>query len=189
MGRDKALLPLGNDGTLLERALGVLGEVCDEVKTSGSHGGFEDNPRAVEDVYTDCGPLAGIHAALAQTEVDWNLFLAVDLPRVEPEHLRVLLDAPRTETTVGVMAQAGGRLHPLCGIYHRRLVAPIERALKAGERAVIPVLEVACAELGGDSGLVKVEFADESVFANLNTPEDVAIWMQAGQAGGKNFNT
>jgi molybdopterin-guanine dinucleotide biosynthesis protein A len=171
MGQDKALLWVG-ETTLLERALGALQAVCSTVAIAGNRGDLAVHARVIMDSFMDSGPLAGIHAALTETEQDWNLFLAVDLPRVGPNELQRLIDWPRSEQTMCVMAQAGGRLQPLCGLYHRRLAEPIGRALEAGERAVIPVLEAAC----GEMGLVRAEFEDAAVFANLNTAADVATW-------------
>jgi molybdopterin-guanine dinucleotide biosynthesis protein A len=175
MGRDKASLRVG-ETTLLERALGALQTVCGTVTIVGNRDDLTVFAWVIPDSFTDSGPLAGIHAALAQSQTDWNMVLAVDLPGIQAENLRYLMDVPRAESAVAVVAMGGGRLQPLCGLYHRRLAEAIGQALAAGERAVIPTLETVC----GETGLVRVEFADAKVLTNLNTAEDVATW-EAGR--------
>jgi len=170
MGRDKALLPYAG-ATLVEHALSVLRTVCGEVAIAGDREDLAQYARVIPDVFADCGPLGGIHAALAQSRQEWNIFLAVDLPCIGAEDLIRLVDE-RGE--LGAAAYGDGRLQPLCGIYHRRLAEPIAQALAAGERAVIPVLTAACAAEG--AGLVKVELAEAAALANLNTPDDLTLW-------------
>jgi len=169
MGRDKALLPFEGT-TLLEHALETLRAVCDDVAIAGCRDDLARFAPVIQDAFRDCGPLGGIYAALEQTQVEWNLFLAVDLPRIEPEHLRTLLAHPRTPETRMVLAAADGRIQPLCGLYHRSLAAAVAEALADGERAVIPVL----ASIAGTLGLERVWFENDDAFLNLNTPEDVA---------------
>jgi molybdopterin-guanine dinucleotide biosynthesis protein A len=183
MGRDKALLPY-DGSTLLEHALATLRAVCDTVAIAGNRPDLAEYAPVVDDVYTGCGPLAGMHAALAQTESEWNIFLGVDMPGVKPEDLRRLIAAAEGANdpavgqkvhpvlrakVVAVLAESEGRLQPLCGLYRGSLADAFARALGAGERAVIPAVEAIC----GPNGMVRVAF-DAAVLANLNTPEDVA---------------
>jgi len=169
MGRDKALLPYG-DATLLEHALATLRDVCDDVVIAGSRDDLSAFAPVIADEFVECGPLGGMHAALAQSQLDWNLFLAVDMPRVTAEHLHKLLAQPRSVSTRAVFAQAGGRLQPLCGLYHRELAGKMAQALAEGKRAVIPVLE----SITDAHGLLRVDFEDAAAFLNMNTPEDMA---------------
>lgn len=168
MGRDKALLSYGHT-TMLGHALGVMRAVCDEVAIAGSRDDLSSFASVVADQFIDCGPLSGMHAALQHSKSDWNIFLAVDLARVEPLHVKLLLKQPRLSGTVAVIAEADGQLQPLLGLYHRKLAGPIERALLAGERAVISVIESICTP----NGLLRVVFP-ASALINLNTPDELA---------------
>src|SRR5450755_4577761 len=94
MGKDKAFLQLG-DETLLSRAVKVAGAVAKEIRIVGDARKFAGFGQVVEDVYRDRGPLGGIHAALSSSTTEWNLMLAVDLPFVEPEFLKFLLQRAR----------------------------------------------------------------------------------------------
>jgi len=114
------------------------------------------------------GPLAGIHAGLRSCGAEWGVFVAVDMPGVEAEHLRRLMERAEGEGLMASVAvDAVGRMHPLLGVYRRDLAEVLGRELAAGERAVWRVVERVCGV-----GLVRVEFED-AVLRNVNTPEDL----------------
>src|SRR5256885_1582946 len=85
MGEDKAFLRVGGK-TLLEIARELASTVCGHVSVVGDRARF--GPEAIEDIFSDSGPLGGIHAALTATRSDLNLVIAVDTPFLEPKFLR-----------------------------------------------------------------------------------------------------
>src|SRR6266478_6032898 len=112
MGEDKAFLRLGNC-TLLAHALNLARAVAGNASIVGSSGKFAAFGPVVEDIYPDCGPLGGIHAALTQTATDLNLMIAVDLPFLRPSFLNHLITQARKTSAVVVVPKAGGSLQPL----------------------------------------------------------------------------
>ncbi len=71
----------------------------------------------VEDVYPDCGPLAGIHAALGATGTDLNLMLAVDLPFLQSSFLNYLASQGRETAGNGRGAKIWWKIAaPVCGL-------------------------------------------------------------------------
>src|SRR3954467_10230423 len=89
LGVEKAFLEFGG-ANLLDHAIKVLGEACSEVSIVGDPEKFGSYGPVVADVYRDCGPLGGIHAALSKSKTDLNLMMAVDMPFVSAELLRFL---------------------------------------------------------------------------------------------------
>jgi molybdopterin-guanine dinucleotide biosynthesis protein A len=88
---------------------------------------------------------------------------------VEAEHLRRLMEAAaEPDVTAAVAVDAGGRMHPLCGVHRRELAGEIGRELAAGERAVWRVVERVCG-----AGLRRVEFGAD-VLRNVNAPGDLS---------------
>jgi molybdopterin-guanine dinucleotide biosynthesis protein A len=87
---DKAFLELGGR-TLLVRTIELARMVAENVTIIGDPAKFAAFAPVVPDIYSDCGPLAGIHAALLQSQTDLNLMLAVDLPFLNPRVLNYLL--------------------------------------------------------------------------------------------------
>src|SRR5208282_4319587 len=101
MGADKAFLEFGGQ-TLLDRALTAMGGVCDRVAIVGDPARFAkyESPRyksVVADIFSGCGPLAGIHAALVHSPAELNLMLAVDMPFVSKELLGFIFTAAADE--------------------------------------------------------------------------------------------
>jgi len=124
------------------------------------------------DIYTGCGPLAGIHAALSASHADWNLVLACDMPEVESAFLIQLLQAAE-QGGYDCLLPAGesGRLEPLCGVYHRRILPAVERALEDGARKVLDGLARVRLEVFPVSG--------PGPFRNVNTPAEWNAYMRA----------
>lgn len=170
MGRDKALLSLGAR-TLLERMRELADGVTDLVRIVGPREKY--GPEALEDVYKDHGPLAGIHAALEASETDLNLVLSVDTPFIDPKFLSwMVAEAARNGTTVTV-PYVVGRFQPLCAVYRRDFLALAEPALRAGKNKIDPLFCYTTVRRIEEEELKRLAF-DARMFDNLNTPEDLA---------------
>lgn len=116
-------------------AAGRLGEVCDDVVAIVNHPGVARavGVETLPDRLRLMGPLGGIDAALDRALRDGHaavLVLAVDMPWVETGALRRLADAwrERGRVALAAMEQPWG-LHPLCGVYPVRTMAPLAEAL------------------------------------------------------------
>src|SRR5271157_1138730 len=132
MGADKAFLDFGGQ-TLLDRALGAMGGVCDRVAIVGDPARFAKYEAVVADIFSGCGPLAGIHAALVHSSAELNLMLAVDMPFVSAELLAFLFTAAAAEHNAShamvTIPRTSRGLQPLCAIYRRDFSAVAEQAL------------------------------------------------------------
>ena len=113
MGRDKALLEV--DGQrLVDRAAALLAAVADPVVEVGP--GWSGLPAVREDP-PGSGPLAAVSAGAAALRRMGHdgavIVLAVDMPRVSAELLRLLAtrDGPAT-----AVPRAGGHPQPLCAL-------------------------------------------------------------------------
>ena len=166
MGRDKALLLLDGE-PLVQRGLRTLGEVCTEVAIAGATQDLSRFGRVIPDEMADCGPLGGIVSAMEQSSSEWNMFLSVDSPFVPVEALKQLLLVAATSPSVWVMARVAGTLQPLCAVYSRKALPILREELTAGRWKVTQAIAVA-----GECKMV--DFAEESWFRNLNTPEEFA---------------
>ena len=112
-----------------------LREVCDEVVAVVNHPqvAHEMELETLPDRRPLIGPLGGIDAALARAVRgghDAVLVLAVDMPWVGTEALRLLVDVWR-EHGRATLPRAGGPwgFHPLCGIYPLGALTPLNGAL------------------------------------------------------------
>lgn len=182
-GADKARQPWG-DQPLLTHIVGSLQAQFRLVRVVGKRTtDYADiiNVPVLADVHPNGGPLGGIHAGLAQTSTDWNLFVACDMPWVQPQLLEHL--AAKTSPSLdAVVPEVGGWLIPTLALYHRRILAQAQAALAARRLALQGFLKTLKAHVVPQAEL---EMLDPSLrsFSNLNTPQ---AWRQAqaqGQAG------
>ena len=176
MGRDKAFLELGGQ-TLLARALDVASMVAANCRIVGDPAKFAVFGPVVEDIFRDCGPLGGIHAALLSAKSDLNLMLAVDLPFIEAKFLEYLMVKARQTGAVVTVPHAGGGLQPLCAVYRRRFVEVAEWALRQRKNKIDPLFREVETRVLDEAELSRAGFSPD-IFRNLNTPEH---WEEAKQ--------
>jgi molybdopterin-guanine dinucleotide biosynthesis protein A len=177
MGADKAFLEFGGR-TLLERALEVMHQACDEVAIVGDPVKFGSYGLVVQDLYPGCGPLAGIHAALLHSSAELNMVLAVDMPFVSRELLLFLsARAEETEAVVTVPRTAIGS-QPLCAVYRRAFSATAEEALRAGKYKIDALFSAVAIRGINEEELEGAGFS-ERMFFNVNTPDDLHIAKKA----------
>jgi molybdopterin-guanine dinucleotide biosynthesis protein A len=167
MGTDKALLSVGQQ-TLLERALHTAAAVARTVLIVGPHDRYAPYGDVVEDIFPDCGPLGGIHAALCMTQTDLNLMLSVDTPLMSSDFLVWLLEQARASHELILVPEALGGLQPLAAVYHRPLRAVAEQALKRGDYKIDHLFPLAPTRYISESEIRAAGFSP-TVFRNVNT--------------------
>ena len=174
MGRDKAMISLPNGLTLLDQALQTLRTAgANELLVSTRQGQTYGKPgtREVIDALDNCGPLAGLVAALEAASTDHVVVLAVDLPAMPPEYLQKLLAA--SAANCGAVPQQRDSFEPLAAVYPRRAVQSARDALAGGRFSLQRWVQ----ELA-KSGLIRafsVEPNEIAFFANWNSPNDISV--------------
>ncbi len=173
MGADKAFVTL--DGrTLLARALALLCSVTPDVRIVGAATKFASFAPVVEDIFPNCGPLGGIHAALRSSPTELNLILAVDLPFASPAFLQYLIARARHSASATVtVAHSGGNWQPLCAIYRRNFANAAEQSLRAGHYKIDKLFAATSTQTIPEKELIAAGFPP-AMFRNLNTREELA---------------
>jgi molybdopterin-guanine dinucleotide biosynthesis protein A len=171
MGQDKAALNL-HGRTLLEHALAALRTVCGNVAILGKQELYGGIAPVYEDIFPECGPLGGIHAALSSSQTKFNLVIAVDTPFLSPEFLMYLGERAITSGAVVTTPQMNGYTQPLCAVYSLEFLPIAERALKLGNYKIVPLFPPGKTLVLQESDLKKFAFVAD-MFDNLNTPEDL----------------
>jgi len=172
MGTDKAFVTLGGR-TLLERALEAARSVACDVRIVGDPAKFGAFAPVVEDIFSGCGPLGGIHAALRSSGADLNLILAVDVPFVTPALLEFLVtcasSAPSATVTV-VRSDDGWQ--PLCAVYRLAFANSAESGLRQSHYKIDAVFDAARTRVITEEELQSAGFSLQ-LFRNLNTPQEL----------------
>ncbi len=172
MGADKAALDLAGS-TLLEHALATLRLVADKVFILGSkqrYGGY--GSEVIEDIFPDCGPLGGIHAALNHSQAACNLIVAVDTPFLSADFLRYIARRAHESGAVVTTAEIAGYTQPLCAVYSPEFLPLAEKALQSGVYKIATLFPMDSTLRITESEMAQFAFSAE-MFENLNTPQDL----------------
>ena len=192
MGRDKAML-LFRGKPLITHAIETLRALDLDPRICGCRSDLAGFAPVVPDRIPGCGPLGGIEAALSITESDLNLFLPVDLPDLPRSFLQWMMARAENSGAIATIPSCGGRMQPLCAIYHRSLAAGLRQALESGQYKVMAALCAAAASLGESMDVFQVESVASALlpgvwpgepalrhwFRNLNAPADLEIAIHA----------
>jgi molybdopterin-guanine dinucleotide biosynthesis protein A len=172
MGSDKAFVEYGGR-TLLARALDLARSVTPNVRVVGSAEKFAPFAPVVEDIFRDCGPLGGIHAALRSSLSELNLMLAVDTPLVSWALLQYLISQARaTRDAIVVVPVSDERRQPLCAIYRREFADVAENALRSGNNRIDRLFDLVETRTITEEELSVAGFSS-GIFRNMNTPEEL----------------
>ena len=168
MGSHKALLDIGGK-TLLDM-VAQASEGFEERILSANDPAIPTPEGFVRcgDIYPGCGPMAGIHAALAVTGCDALVVAPCDAPYYCKELARYLADQYEPDLDALVLLDDEGRAQPLSGVYSKSCLPVLEEHLKTDRLKIMRMLE--------EMRLKKIALPDHlngRVFENLNTPEDV----------------
>jgi molybdopterin-guanine dinucleotide biosynthesis protein A len=171
MGRDKALL-MFEGITLLQRALRTCAEISPDVWIVGQASKYGDFGQTIEDIHSDCGPIAGIHAALTKSTSEFNVVLAVDMPYVSARLLAFLSAQARAGDAVVTVPEVDMRLQPLCAVYRREFLPVAESAIASGIYKITPLFEEVSTRVILPEEFKIAGFSSD-VFRNWNSPADL----------------
>jgi len=167
MGTDKALLVF-QEKPLLEHMIKLIKPFCTNIAISGQNPDYSIfGVEMVPDLYSGCGPIAGIYSSLKHSDCDLNLLVGVDVPFVNEELFLSLIsnigeyDCIIPEHTSGV--------EPLIGIYNRRALSVIEEMIKAGDFKLSKLLSKLNTRYLDCNELIKKY---PRLFMNINRLED-----------------
>ena len=168
MGRDKALLPLG-DQTLIERVLAAARPLAYPGLIIGdpaaySHLGWPVLP----DDHPGRGPLGGLYTALSTIAAP-VLLLACDLPFLTSAFLRYLVSRRGPHQAVVPHTAAG--LQPLCALYEPSCMAAVEAAMQADQLGMRRLLSKLSLDLLREKDWRPYDQRG-LLFANLNAPSE-----------------
>jgi molybdopterin-guanine dinucleotide biosynthesis protein A len=173
-GRNKALLKI--DGQyILDRLIGALKGLFTEIvlvtRDSCDYAGR--GMRVVHDIFKVRSSLTGIHAGLVNAVEDHAFFTACDTPFLKRGLVELLLEewAPPLDA---VVPTSGPHYQPLCAIYSKRCIGPIEGQLRQGDPKIIHFFDKVSLKKVPQERFKDVDPEYQSFF-NINTPDDIRI--------------
>ncbi|MEJ5306641.1 MAG: molybdenum cofactor guanylyltransferase [Ignavibacteria bacterium] len=176
MGKEKALLPIGNK-SIIQVLVEKLKELFPKVilSTNSPENFVFLHIPMVEDFYKNMGPLSGVHAGLIETETEKNFIISCDLPLMNKEMIEYICNYKSDKKIV--VCKVGDYIEPTFGIYSKSIVDEIEvilnlnlqQGLSPRDISIQNVIEKLGAEIIDPSSL---PFYNEDLFYNMNSFED-----------------
>ncbi|WP_456451522.1 molybdenum cofactor guanylyltransferase MobA [Hydrogenimonas sp.] len=163
MGRDKALLPFGDYDTLAEYQYRRLAPLFASVHLSTKADKFPFDAPLILDAFDTYAPTAGLLAAFEALGGDF-FALSVDTPFADERVFGLLFEAYERGGADAVVARSPSGSHPMCGIYTQNLYPALRAMADAGRHRLGYLLKNAKTRF--------VDFDDESLFFNMNTPAE-----------------
>ncbi len=173
MKREKAFLKI-NRILLLEHTINVLKPLFSEIIIVTAKQEIKERfveYKIVQDEFCGCGPLAGIHIALKNSEFDKIMVFACDMPNLSPNLIKKEIEEfQKYEKNIQVLVPKHSEgIEPLHAIYSKSVLKNIEENLLAGKFSVRSFYEQ-----------IKIKYwtvDDRFVgnFINVNCPEDLEI--------------
>lgn len=166
MGEDKTKLPFGTSPSLLQYQHDRLEEIFERVYVSAKAGStYNFDALVIEDAteFEHTAPMTGILSAFKRLKAEDALFiLSVDTPFVTQNVFDAFASIDK-DTYDAVIVRTSSGIHPLCGVYSRKMEAPMFNSYVEGNYTLKNLLE--------NANVYYLDIEEELLLTNINTPE------------------
>jgi molybdenum cofactor guanylyltransferase len=168
MGMNKARLRLGNQ-TIIEHVIQNLLAVCHQIIICTNNQDLAYLPyRKINDLYHGIGPIAGVISGLSESGTEHNIIVSCDTPFIPVDFYKLILNQPKSYDIV--LPEFRGKIQSLTGYFRKSISDFVVGQIKTGNHKPVRIFEMQKLKL------VKIDntcpFYNESMFMNINTPED-----------------
>lgn len=123
--------------------------------------------KVVKDILPSKGPLSGIHAGLTHASYQQCLVIPCDMPFVRKGFLEYLGNL--NEDYDAIVPKTGQYLQPLCAIYNKRCINPIEKSIEKGRYKIVDLYQMIKIKFILEEEIKHFGKIDET-FRNINMP-------------------
>ena len=171
LGRDKALVELAGR-PLIQHVIGRVSALGNEiiVVTSQANSLPPLGVRKVADIYPGKGPLGGIYSGLKAAHTHHCLVLACDMPLLNLDLLRHLMDLASDFDIV--VPRVGSNLEPLHAVYAKSCLQSIDDALQHDRLQVQSFFDQVKVRYVEDAELKQFD-PEHLSFFNINSQSDL----------------
>jgi len=171
-GKNKALLSVGNQRILDHLTNAFQGLFETPVLVTNSPVDFLSwDMMMAADLFPVRSSLTGIHAGLFHASLPHVFVTACDTPFLKKELIVLLLDTLEPQWDV-VIPETQDGFQPLCAIYSKRCLKPIERQLRDENPKIIDFFSTVRVKHVAEDRLREAD-PDLLSFFNVNTPQDL----------------
>ena len=172
LGRNKALQVIGGK-SLIQWVVARLATLSTEIIISTARGdaipcSSTAKITTVADIYPDKGPLGGIYSGLIASSAPRAIVVSCDTPFLSAGLLEYMTRIPSTFDVV--VPRIKDRVEPLCAVYSKDCVDPIQELLQQNELQIIELFP-----------MVKVRYIEEDEVDSFD-PEHLSFFNINSQA-------
>ncbi|MFO7554489.1 MAG: molybdenum cofactor guanylyltransferase [Desulfobacterales bacterium] len=171
-GKNKALIRI--DGKrILDRIFEIFSVLFDKVilVTNDPLQYMEWDFEIVTDIFPIRSSLTGIHAGLFYITTPYAFFTACDVPFLKKELVEALLNGIEPNIDI-VIPETSKGFEPLCSIYSKRCLKPIERQIEKKTFKIQQIFQTVRVKKISEN-ILRTADPDLFSFSNINTPDDL----------------
>jgi len=127
-----------------------------------------------EDIYRERGPIGGIHAALTCASSNYVFITACDMPVINTDYIRYMMDLIEKTNAEGVAAWKNGYVETLYAFYSKDMSDRIDFLISQENCKLLQLLECSRVQLVEEEDVNNLT-AGLDVFVNLNKKTDLAL--------------
>lgn len=162
MNREKGLVLLNNK-PFIQYSIEALQPLVSEIIIVSKNPDYDIfGIKRVEDIVSNAGPIAGLHAGLVYSKTENNLVLSCDVPMVTTSLLKRLISHNDDYFDV-VQFKTKGTTTPLIALYKKRCTNTCEKLLLNGERRLRKLVSAL------NTKTVSVSKKEQVLVTNINT--------------------
>jgi molybdenum cofactor guanylyltransferase len=171
-GRNKALTSFGGK-RIFDYIYATFKSLFDHIiiVTNDPESYLEWDATIVTDLFPISCSLTGLHAGLYYTRTPFAFFSACDTPFLKADLVKLLLASVSDHNDI-VLPETAVGLEPLCAVYSKRCLQPIETHLKQQKLAIRGIYNKLKVKTVTEKRLRVVD-PELNSFFNVNTPQDL----------------
>ncbi len=168
-GQDKALYKY-RGLSLVEYAINIIKPHCSRlvINTNKPEAFADFGIECITDVFTDAGPLGGIHSALSHAGEGKAMIIACDTPHIPTELYGKLLEQITNHDLA--MPVHNGFIETMCAVYSSRCLPLIEAFIRLKQYRILDAIEPLRAKF---VDIDDEDFYHPRIFHNINFRKDV----------------
>ncbi len=175
MGFDKSLIEIKGK-LLIEIVCEKLEKIFDEIilVTENREKFKHLKYKVVEDIERNYGPAGGIYTGLKYSESKYAFFLACDMPKINVNFIRYLMEVIEDGNYDGLMCKHNNWIEPLYAFYSKDLIKNFQNGIKENNLVLYDIIK------NSNIKYIAEETAREysenlDMFTNLNYIKDLEI--------------
>ena len=165
-GKNKSFLKYDNQA-FIDHILSQLADFDERLLSVATRVEYESYSDLVEDEVKEVGPLGGLYTCLKRCRNEYLFICATDMPLIKKELIEFMREFISSDYDCYVI-ESDAKVHPLCGIYHKRILPVIEQMMVEKNYRMMELLRRVNVKY------IPLQYScfDESVVANINQPRE-----------------